>query len=84
MKDKTGGVMIEEFVALKPKLNSFLVENSEHKEGKGVNKNILATIRHNKYKDVLLNKECIRHSIEFKVKPKNRNISNQKHFIVLI
>ena len=61
MKDKTGGVTIEEFVALKPKLHSFLVENSEHKKGKGVNKNILATISHNEYKDVLLNKECIRH-----------------------
>ena len=28
-----------------------------------MNKNILATISHNEYKDVLLNKDCIRHSI---------------------
>ena len=41
---------------------SFLVDDSsEHKKAKGVNKNIVATIGHNDYKDVLLNKECLRH-----------------------
>ena len=32
MKDETGGVAIEEFVGLKPKMYSFLVDNSEHKK----------------------------------------------------
>ena len=32
MKDETGGVAIEEFVGLKPKMYSFLVGNSEHKK----------------------------------------------------
>ena len=31
-KDETGGVAIEEFVGLKPKMYSFLVYNSEHKK----------------------------------------------------
>ena len=35
MKDETGGVAIEGFVVLKPKMYSFLVdENSEHKKVK--------------------------------------------------
>ena len=58
MKDKTTGVSrIEEFVGLK--MYSYLVDdNSEYKKAKDVNKNVAATIGHNEYKDVLLNKKC--------------------------
>ena len=57
MKDKTAGIAIEEFARLKPKMYSYLVnDNKEHKKAKGVNRNIDATISHNEYKDVLLNK----------------------------
>ena len=63
MKDDTRGVAIEEFVGLKPKTYTFLVDNNEHKKAKGVNKNVVATINHNEYKDVLLNNKCIRHSM---------------------
>ena len=43
---------------------SFSVDdNGRHKKVKGVNANVIATIIHNKYKDVLLNKKCLRHSI---------------------
>ena len=38
-------------------------DNSEHKKAKSVNKNVAATISHNEYKDVLLNKKCLRHSM---------------------
>ena len=58
MKDETGGVAIEE---LKPKIYSFLVDNNEHKKAKDANRNIVATISHNEYKDVFLNKKCLRH-----------------------
>ena len=69
MKDETGGVAIEEFGGLKPKMYLFLVgDNSEHKKTKDVNKNVVATISHNEYKDHLLNNKRIRHS-------KNRNRS---------
>ena len=64
MKDETRGVAIEEFVGLKPKMYSFLVDNnSVHKKAKGVNRNVAATISHNEYKDVLLNNKYIRHSM---------------------
>ena len=62
MKDETGGVAIEKFAWLKPNMYSYLVDdNSEHKRAKGINRNIVATIIHNEYKDVLLNKKCLRH-----------------------
>ena len=38
-------------------------DNSEHKKAKSVHKNIVATISHNEFQDVLLNKKYLRHSI---------------------
>ena len=35
MKDEIGGAAIEEFVGLKPKMYSFLIDNNEHKNQKG-------------------------------------------------
>ena len=63
MKDETGGVAMEKFVGLKPKMYSFLVGNKEHKKAKVVNKNLVTSISHNEYNDALLNENCIRHSI---------------------
>ena len=64
MKDETAGVAVEEFVGLKAKMYSFLVDhNSEHKKAKGVNRNVVATKSFSKYKDVLLNNNCLRHSV---------------------
>ena len=63
LKDETGGVAIEEFIGLKPQIYSLLVDNSEHKKAKGVNKNVVSTINHTEYKDFLLNNNCIRHSM---------------------
>ena len=48
---------------MKPKICSFLVENSEHKKAKGVNKNVVTTIKNYEYKDVWLNNKCVRHSM---------------------
>ena len=60
MKDERAGVAIKEFVALNSKMYSYLVDDkSEHKKAKGVNRNVVATISHNEYKDVLLNKKCL-------------------------
>ena len=63
MKHETGCVATEEFVGLEWKMYSFLVDNSEHKKAKCVNKNVVATISHNEDKDALLNNKCIRHSM---------------------
>ena len=58
MKNKTGGVSVEEFVGLKPKMYSSLVDKANV-----VNRNVIATISHNEYKDVLLGNNCILHSM---------------------
>ena len=64
IKDETAGVRIEVSVRLKPKIHSYFVDdNNEHKKAKGINKNIVVTINQNEYKDVLLNKKYLRHSI---------------------
>ena len=56
MKYETNGVPINEFVRLKPKIYSFLADDSsEHENAKDMNKNIVATIIHGDYKDVLFN-----------------------------
>ena len=67
MKDEAASFASEEFFELKRKIYSYLVDdNSEHKKAKVVNRNFVATASHNKYnkyKDVLLNKKCLRHLI---------------------
>ena len=63
MKDETVCVEIEEFVRLKLKMYSYLVDdNSEHKKAKHVKKNVAATISHNEYKNILLYKKYLRHT----------------------
>ena len=71
IKDEIGGVAIEEFVRLKPRMYSFLVDNNKHKKAKDVNKNVVGTIVHNEYKDVLLKNKCLRHSLN-KIQSKAR------------
>ena len=48
---------------MKPKIFSFLVENSKYKTAKGMNENVVSTTSNSKYKYVLLNNKCIRHSM---------------------
>ena len=50
-----------------------LDDNSDHEKTKGVNKNIVATMSHNECKDVLLNKKCLRHSMN-KIQSKDHRI----------
>ena len=54
-------------------MHSFLVENSEHKKAKAMNRNVVATISHNEYKDVLLNNKRIRHSMN-RIRSKDQRI----------
>ena len=64
IKDETTGFVTKEFVGLKLKMYSYLVDDkSECKKAMGINENVVATISHNEYKDVLLNKKCLKHSI---------------------
>ena len=64
LKDETAGVAINEFVGLKPKMCSFLVDDSsKHKKAKNANKNVVVTISYNEYKNDLLKKKCLTHSM---------------------
>ena len=63
MKDETSYVAIQEFVRLRPKIYSFLVnDSSEHNKAKDVNKNVVVTLTHDEYKGALLNNKCLIHS----------------------
>ena len=54
----------------------FLVDDSsEHKKAKDVNKNTVGTISHGEYKGVLLNKKCLRHSMN-RIQSKNDRIGS--------
>ena len=53
MEDETAGFAIEEFIGLKSKMYSYLVdESSVHKKAKSVNKNVVAVISHYEYKNI--------------------------------
>ena len=59
---------------------SLLIDgNSEHKKAKYVNKNLIKKITRSEYKDVLLHKKCLRHSMNRvqRKKSKNRNLKLQ-------
>ena len=54
MKDETAGDPIKEFVGLKPKMYSFLVDDiSENKKENNLNKHVAAIISRNVSKDIL-------------------------------
>ena len=52
---------------------SNVIDSSEYKKAKGVNKKVVPKISHNEYKDVLLNKKCLRHSMN-RIPSKNHKI----------
>ena len=57
---------------------SFLVDdNSQHKKANGVNRNVVATITHNEYTDILLNKKCLRHAMN-RIQIKDHRIGTYK------
>ena len=52
----------------------FLVNDfSEYEKTKSVNKNVVAKISHNEYKDILLEKKCLRHLMN-RIQSKNHKI----------
>ena len=74
MKAETAGVETEECIGLKPKMYSFLVnDTSEHKKANGVDRNVVTTISYNEYKNILLNKKFLRHSMN-KIQSKDHRI----------
>ena len=64
MKDETAGVPIKEFVGLKPKMYSYLVNGkSKHKKAKGVSRNVIQIISHNEYEDVMFTQKGLKNSM---------------------
>ena len=78
MKDILGGVAVEEFDGLKPKMNSFLVDNNrKQQKAKDLNENVVARIIQGKYKDLLLNYKFLKHSMN-KIQSKDHRIETYK------
>lgn len=74
MKNESGGVAIKECVGLKPKIYLLLVSwYLEYKQAKIVNRNVIATISHGEYKDVLMNKKSLSHLLNW-IQSKDRRI----------
>ena len=68
MKDEFGGIIVNEYVALKSKMYSIKkIDGKEHNTAKGVS----IAIESDKYKDVLFNKKIIR--------AKMKRIQSKKH-----
>ena len=64
--DETAGVPLKEFAALKPKMYSYLVDDSgEYKKATDVNENVAGKTTHNEYRDLL------RHSMS-RIQSKNK------------
>ena len=63
MKNETDSVAIEKLVRLTSTMYMNIYGNSEHKKEESVNRNVVATIIHKEYRDVLLNNKCVRHPI---------------------
>ena len=81
---KATGFAIEEFFGLKPKMYSYLGnDNSELKKGKGVNRNVVATISHNEYKDVLLNRKCVKNSTT-RIQSKHHRIGTYEITVIFL
>ena len=74
MKNEMGDVATEEFLGLKPKMYSILAsDSSEYKNVKGVKKNVVANISLSDYRYFLLNKICLRHSMN-RIQSKNHRV----------
>ena len=72
-KDEACGVPIVEFIGLKSKMYSYVKDNEKGgKSAKGIKKNVIKNnIKHEDYKNVLLNNEQLHH--------KMKTIKSQKH-----
>ena len=66
MKDEAAGVPIREFVGLRSKMYSYITnQNKSGKTAKGIKKNVVKKdIKHENYKDVLLNNKQLYHRIK--------------------
>ena len=79
MKDEYGGLIIDKFVELNPKIYSIKKNGSESSTAKGVN---IAT-EFNEFKDVLFSKKIIRHAIK-RIQVKKHKIGTYLYHVLMI
>ena len=86
MKDDTADAAIDNFFGIKPKMFLYLKDDSsEYKRSKDINKNVVATIGHTKYKDVLLNKNFLSNSMnEIQINNHITGTLNSARFLSLV
>lgn len=80
-KDETKGIPIKEFCSLKPKMYSYIFDDSQKSTAKGVKKSVLKNLTHNMYKNVLDEKKfkrCIQQQIISKKHDINTVLVNKK------
>ena len=65
-KDEAAGIPVTEFVGLRSKMYSYILDNKQTKRtAKGIKKNVIQkNLSHDNYKKVLLNNEQIHHSMK--------------------
>lgn len=79
MKDECGGVPPEEYVGLRPKMYSMLVDGTEKKTAKGVSRHVTKKqLRHSQYRDCLFTSE-----ITFAEMKQIRSLQHQVYSIAL-
>ena len=65
MKNEVRGKISSEFVAVKSNTYSlFIVDNEGIKKAKGINKNVVKSIMHKKYVDVLFARGLVTHNMK--------------------
>ena len=65
-KDEACSILIVEFISLKPKMYSYVKDNEKgRKTAKGIKNNVIKNnIKHEDYKNVLLNNEQLHHKMK--------------------
>ena len=66
MKDECAGCIIEEYVAVRPKMYSIFEANGQNiKKANGMKKNVVKKhIRHKQYREALFSKKTFRHGMD--------------------
>ena len=62
---------------------SLVDDNNKYEKVKDVNKKFVTTINDKVYKDVLLNKKCLRHSMN-RIQRKDQKLTKSTRFFVLL
>ena len=77
MKDETVGIAIEEFVGLTAKMYSMTYNGQEKKTAKGIGRNYMRTVKHDNYRQCLLESLTTR-AVNNTIRSHNHELYSQK------